>query len=157
MNLTKCRFCETPLKYTFANLGMSPLSNSYLKQKDLQQMEPFYPLHVYVCENCRLVQLSEFQSPEQIFGDYAYFSSYSETWLSHVKAYTELMTERFGFDSKSQVVEIASNDGYLLQYFKEKENPCFRDRTRKECSVLRQESRGFQLLLNFLEQRWPPN
>ena len=123
MNLTKCRFCETPLKYTFANLGMSPLSNSYLKQVDLQKMEPFYPLHAFVCENCRLVQLPEFQAPEQIFSDYAYFSSYSESWLSHVKAYTELMTERFGFDSKSQVVEIASNDGYLLQYFKEKSIP----------------------------------
>ena len=123
MNLTKCRFCETPLKYTFANLGMSPLSNSYLKQVDLQKMEPFYPLHAFVCENCHLVQLPEFQAPEQIFSDYAYFSSYSESWLSHVKAYTELMTERFGFDSKSQVVEIASNDGYLLQYFKEKNIP----------------------------------
>lgn len=123
MNLTKCRFCETPLKHTFANLGMSPLSNSYLKREDLQKMEPFYPLHAFVCENCRLVQLMEFQSPEQIFGDYAYFSSYSESWLSHVKAYTELMTERFGFDSKSHVVEIASNDGYLLQYFKEKGIP----------------------------------
>lgn len=123
MNLAKCRFCETPLKYTFANLGMSPLSNSYIKQENLQRMEPFYPLHALLCENCYLVQLSEFQSPEQIFGDYAYFSSYSESWLNHVKAYTELMTERFGFDSKSQVVEIASNDGYLLQYFKEKSMP----------------------------------
>jgi len=123
MNLTKCRFCETVLKYTFANLGMSPLSNSYVKKENLQRMEPFYPLHALVCENCRLVQLAEFQSPEQIFGDYAYFSSYSESWLNHVKAYTELMIERFGFDSKSQVVEIASNDGYLLQYFKEKSIP----------------------------------
>jgi SAM-dependent methyltransferase len=102
---------------------MSPLANSYLKPEELHQAEAFYPMHVYVCETCYLVQLPEFESPEHIFGDYAYFSSYSETWLKHAKTYVEQMIERFGFDSSSQIVEIASNDGYLLQYFKEKGVP----------------------------------
>jgi 2-polyprenyl-3-methyl-5-hydroxy-6-metoxy-1,4-benzoquinol methylase len=123
MNLINCRFCKTPLRHTFADLGMSPLSNSYLKPEDLQKMEPFYPLHVYICENCHLVQLPEFQSPEKIFRDYAYFSSYSETWLNHAKVYAQLMIDRFGFTTKSHVIEIASNDGYLLRYFKEKNIP----------------------------------
>ncbi len=120
---TKCRFCETPLKHTFADLGMSPLANSYLKPAQLQHMEPFYPLHVYVCKACYLVQLPVFESPEEIFSDYAYFSSYSESWLKHAKTYTDLMIGRFGFNSHSQVIEIASNDGYLLQYFKERGIP----------------------------------
>jgi len=123
MNLINCRFCETPLRHTFVDLGMSPLSNSYLKPEDSQKMEPFYPLHVYICENCYLVQLPEFQSPEKIFRDYAYFSSYSETWLNHAKVYAQLMIDRFGFTTKSHVIEIASNDGYLLRYFKEKNIP----------------------------------
>lgn len=123
MSLIKCRFCETPLKYSFADLGMSPLANSYLRQEDLHKMEPFYPLHAYVCENCFLVQLPEFRAPEHIFGNYAYFSSYSDSWLNHAKEYATQMVDRFGFNSDSQVVEIASNDGYLLQYFKEMNVP----------------------------------
>ena len=102
---------------------MSPPSNAYLEPAQLQQMEKFYPLHAYVCTNCFLVQLQEFESPEQIFSDYAYFSSYSQTWLQHAKAYTGHMIERFGFGKSSQVVEIASNDGYLLQYFLQKGIP----------------------------------
>ncbi len=102
------------------DLGVSPLANSFLNTEQLNEMEPFYPLHVYVCEVCFLVQLPELQSPEKIFEDYAYFSSYSESWLRHAKDYVELMVERFGFNSNSQIIEIASNDGYLLQYFKEK-------------------------------------
>ena len=125
MNKTrnKCRFCETPLQHIFVDLGMSPLANSYLKAEQLQEMESFYPLHTYVCENCYLVQLLEFESPEHIFSDYAYFSSYSDSWLKHAKDYTDMMVQRFHFNSKSQVIEIASNDGYLLQYFKEKQIP----------------------------------
>ncbi len=119
----KCRFCDNQLKSTFVDLGISPLANSYLKVEQLQQMEPHYPLCVYVCEKCYLVQLPEFEAPADIFGDYAYFSSYSESWLKHARDYVELMIERFGFNSDSQVIEIASNDGYLLQYFKEKEIP----------------------------------
>jgi len=121
----KCRFCGNELRYTFADLGMSPIANDNLTSEHLNRAEKFYPLHTYVCDRCLLVQLEEFESPEHIFGDgdYAYFSSYSESWLRHAKAYTELMVERFKFSSASQVVEIASNDGYLLQYFHQRGIP----------------------------------
>ncbi len=115
----KCRFCETTLRYTFVNLGMSPLCESYVDADNLDKMEPFYPLHVYVCEECFLVQLQEYVSPQEIYSEYAYFSSYSDSWLEHVKSYVKMMNEKFGIDSEKQVVEIASNDGYLLQFFKE--------------------------------------
>jgi SAM-dependent methyltransferase len=118
-----CRFCGTPLQHTFVNLGVSPVANDYVSESRLNEMEPFYPLHVYVCEQCFLVQLEEFESPEQIFGDYAYFSSYSVSWLEHAKKYVEMMIERFGYNQTSQVIEMASNDGYLLQYFVEHNVP----------------------------------
>ena len=118
-----CRFCKTPLQHVFVDLGVQPLANSYLKTEQLRKMEPHYPLCVYVCDTCYLVQLPEVQTPEEIFSDYAYFSSYSESWLKHAKDYTSLMIDRFGFDARSQVIEIASNDGYLLKYFKEKNIP----------------------------------
>ena len=118
-----CRFCSTPLSVTFADLGMSPPSNAYLKPEQLNQMERFYPLHAYVCERCKLVQLEEFESPAQIFTEYAYFSSFSSSWLQHAERYVARMVERFGFGASSQVVEIASNDGYLLQYFKRRGVP----------------------------------
>jgi 2-polyprenyl-3-methyl-5-hydroxy-6-metoxy-1,4-benzoquinol methylase len=102
---------------------MSPLCESYLKPEKLNQMEPFYPLHVYVCDQCFLVQLEEYVNPEHIFSEYAYFSSYSDTWLQHSKAYTDMVVERLKLDKQSQVVEVASNDGYLLQYFAEKDIP----------------------------------
>ena len=121
--LHQCRFCDNPLTYTFVDLGVSPLANSYLNEAQLQNMEPFYPLRVYVCERCYLVQLPVFRSSVEIFSDYAYFSSYSDSWLQHAKRYTDSMIERFGFDHESQIIEIASNDGYLLQYFKEKKIP----------------------------------
>jgi 2-polyprenyl-3-methyl-5-hydroxy-6-metoxy-1,4-benzoquinol methylase len=123
MTTNTCRFCGTSLTQTFCDLGMSPLSNAYLKPSQLQQPEAFYPLHAYVCESCHLVQLLEFESPEHIFSDYAYFSSYSDTWLTHAKTYTDDMIKRFGFNQSSQIVEIASNDGYLLQYFVERGIP----------------------------------
>ena len=119
-----CRFCNTPLKHTFVDLGMSPLCESYLSLEQINQVEPFYPLHVHVCDRCFLVQLESYVSPEHIFTEYAYFSSYADTWLQHAKSYTDLMVERFGFDEQSFVVEVASNDGYLLQYFVEKNIPC---------------------------------
>ena len=122
-NHRSCRFCREPLTRSFADLGMSPLANSYVKPDKLHAMEPFYPLHAYVCEKCLLVQLEEFETPSQIFGDYAYFSSYSKSWLQHAKNYVEQMVARFGIDARSQVIEIASNDGYLLQYFKERGVP----------------------------------
>jgi len=102
---------------------MSPLCESYLSADQLNQMEPFYPLHVYVCGNCFLVQLQEYVSPEHIFSDYAYFSSYSDSWLAHASKYTDQMVKRFGLNGQHLVVELASNDGYLLQYFVEKRIP----------------------------------
>ena len=119
----KCRFCGDNLKRSFADLGMSPLANSYVKKEKLHAMEPFFPLHAYVCDSCLLVQLEEFESAENIFSDYSYFSSFSESWLKHAKNYTEMMIKRFNIDKNWQVMEIASNDGYLLQYFKEQGVP----------------------------------
>ena len=115
-----CRFCDAPLTQTFADLGLTPLSNAFIAPERAGAMERFYPLHAYVCSNCRLVQLEEFETPEQIFTDYIYFSSYSESWLRHADAYAAMMIERFGLGADSRVVEIASNDGYLLQYFQQR-------------------------------------
>ncbi len=118
-----CRFCDAPLTQTFVDLGMSPLCESYLRADQLNQMEPFYPLHVWVCERCYLVQLEEYVSPADIFTEYAYFSSYADTWLQHARAYVDQVTDRFGLHAGSHVVEVASNDGYLLQYFVQKGIP----------------------------------
>lgn len=118
-----CRFCGTKLQQVFIDLGLSPLANSYLKQDDLERDEHYFPLRVYVCSECFLVQLEEWESPENIFGDYAYFSSYSTSWLSHAKAYVTEMVTRFGIGPNDKVVEVASNDGYLLQYFVERGIP----------------------------------
>jgi 2-polyprenyl-3-methyl-5-hydroxy-6-metoxy-1,4-benzoquinol methylase len=116
-----CRFCQNKLTHQFVDLGFSPPSNSFLKLEQLNQPETFYPLRIMVCEKCYLVQIDEFASHEDIFNsDYVYFSSFSKSWLEHAQKYTEIMIERFKFDDKSQVIEIASNDGYLLQYFKKK-------------------------------------
>ena len=119
----RCRFCDQPLRFTFVDLGMSPLCESFLSLEQLNGMEPFYPLHAYVCEHCFLVQLEEYVSPEHIFTEYAYFSSYADTWLKHCQDYTNLVSERFGLTGESFVVEVASNDGYLLQYFVQKGIP----------------------------------
>lgn len=112
-----CRFCGTMLQHTFVDLGMSPLCESYVDQENLDKMEAFYPLHVYVCSHCFLVQLLEYVSPKDIFTEYAYFSSFSDSWLKHAEIYVDMIIERLKLDNKSQVIEIASNDGYLLQYF----------------------------------------
>ncbi|MFT5445823.1 MAG: 2-polyprenyl-3-methyl-5-hydroxy-6-metoxy-1,4-benzoquinol methylase [Gammaproteobacteria bacterium] len=112
-----CRFCHSPLTTTFVDLGKSPMSNSYLLPEQANRMEPFYPLHAYVCDTCLLVQLEEFESPEAIFSDYAYFSSYSASWLEHARGYCEMAVDRFALGRNSQVVELASNDGYLLKNF----------------------------------------
>jgi len=118
-----CRFCAKPLHHTFADLGVSPLSNSYLAPEALNRMEPFFPLRVYVCEGCKLVQLPEHQSPDAIFSDYAYFSSFSDSWLEHAQRYADHITEYCDLGEASYVVEVASNDGYLLKYFKAKNIP----------------------------------
>ena len=120
MKIGHCRFCGAELKNTFVDLGRSPLANSFLSTEGIGRAEAFYPLHVFVCENCLLVQLEEFESAENIFSDYLYFSSFSESWLRHCNVYAGEMTKRYGLGASSLVVEIASNDGYLLQYFKER-------------------------------------
>ena len=102
---------------------MSPLANAYLTAAHLQQMESFYPLHAWVCSACFLVQLQEFESPERIFSDYAYFSSYSDTWIEHARVYTNAVVERFGLGPEHRAVEIASNDGYLLRHLVDKGIP----------------------------------
>ncbi len=117
MPLRTCRFCNSRLSTVFVDLGNSPLANNYLTAAQLSTMEPFYPLCVYVCETCFLAQLEVFESPDRIFADYVYFSSYSDTWLEHARNYADIATRRFGLDSATQVIEVASNDGYLLQYF----------------------------------------
>jgi SAM-dependent methyltransferase len=114
----RCRFCASPLHDTFVDLGMSPLCETFPSAAALNRMEPFYPLHVWVCRECFLVQLEEYVAPEVIFDDtYPYYSSYSDSWVDHARRYVEMMMERFGLDASSQVVELASNDGYLLQHF----------------------------------------
>lgn len=115
-----CRFCGTLLRHTFVDLGMSPLANGFRTEEQLSRPETYYPLRAFVCGNCFLVQLEEFESPRRIFSDYAYFSSYSQGWLDHARSYVNMMIDRFSLGSDTKVVEIASNDGYLLQYFKEK-------------------------------------
>lgn len=112
-----CRFCAAELRHTFADLGTSPLCQSIIRPDQLQDMEPSYPLHAYVCHNCFLVQLQEFVAPQNIFSEYAYFSSYSSSWVEHARRYTDMAAERFGLGPDSKVMEIASNDGYLLQHF----------------------------------------
>jgi 2-polyprenyl-3-methyl-5-hydroxy-6-metoxy-1,4-benzoquinol methylase len=118
-----CRFCSAPLDQVFADLGMSPLANSYLTPEQANAMEPFYPLRAFVCGNCFLVQVEQFETPDQIFSDYAYFSSYSTSWLEHCHQYVEQVVDRFQLGGGSRVVEMASNDGYLLQYFDERGIP----------------------------------
>jgi SAM-dependent methyltransferase len=115
--MANCRFCQTALRRTFVDLGMSPLCESFLTREQLNQMEPFFPLHAYVCEGCFLVQVEEYVGPERIFNEYAYFSSYSRAWLAHAQSYTDMIVSRLGLDHTSQVIELGSNDGYLLQYF----------------------------------------
>jgi SAM-dependent methyltransferase len=119
-----CRFCKAPLKHTFADLGKSPLCETFLEAHQLNQMEAFFPLHVWVCDRCFLVQLEEYVAPDQIFtSHYGYFSSYSDSWLAHARRYVEMATQRFQLGPHHHVVELASNDGYLLQYFVEKGIP----------------------------------
>ena len=118
-----CRFCRFPLSHTFVDLGMSPLCESYRTADQLDEMEPFFPLRVWVCSECFLVQLGEYVSPAAIFTEYAYFSSYSESWVRHAKSYADRMAESLRLGAGSRVVEVASNDGYLLQHFAAKGIP----------------------------------
>lgn len=121
--MADCRFCRNPLSNVMIDLGMSPLCERNLEASQLNIMEPFYPLKVWICDSCFLAQLEEYVSPQEIFTEYGYFSSYSDSWLRHAKHYADLMTTQLKLDNKSQVIELASNDGYLLQFFKEKGIP----------------------------------
>lgn len=122
--MLRCRACDNILGAAFLSLGSSPLANAFLSKDDLHKMEPHYPLNVYLCDKCYLVQVEEFEPPKNIFSaDYAYFSSYSQTWLDHCRAYSEMAIDRFGLGRDSFVVEIGSNDGCLLQYFKKNDIP----------------------------------
>src|ERR1700761_1186980 len=112
-----CRLCDAPLTHTFVDLGMSPLCESYIPEEKLDEVESFYPLHVRLCDTCLLVQLPAYVPGEDIFSDYAYFSSYSDSWVAHAKRYAEDMIGRLGLTPGSLVTEVASNDGYLLQHF----------------------------------------
>src|SRR5215813_857342 len=115
----RCRFCNGHL-VEFVDLGMSPLCESFLARGQLNAMEPFYPLIAHVCENCFLVQLEEYVAPVHIFTEYAYFSGFSDAWLDHARQYAEVMTKRLQLGASSLVIELGSNDGYLLQYFVQK-------------------------------------
>lgn len=120
----KCRHCKTELKHVFVDLAYSPVSNAMLSSEQLNEPELYFPLKIYTCHNCWLVQVDEMEKADKIFdAEYTYFSSFSTSWLQHAKRYVDMMTERFGFNTSSLVLEIASNDGYLLQYFKEKKIP----------------------------------
>jgi SAM-dependent methyltransferase len=119
----RCRFCDAVLRHSFADLGMSPLANAYVAPNRLQQPERFYPLHAYVCERCFLVQLPTAVTPDEIFSDYAYFSSYSDSWLEHARRFVDEISERLELGPANQVVELASNDGYLLRWFIERGIP----------------------------------
>src|SRR5688572_23872031 len=120
----KCRFCATELRDVFIDLTNCPPSNSFLAEEDLAMPEQFYPLKVFTCNNCFLVQIDEYKKSASIFNDqYVYFSSYSSSWLEHARQYTTMAIERFGLTPASKVIEIASNDGYLLQYFHQKNIP----------------------------------
>lgn len=135
MSTPACRFCQAPLQHTFCDLGMSPLSNAIVPAERLSAAETYFPLHVLVCDRCWLVQLPEHESPQRIFShDYAYFSSYSESWLAHARAYADQMIGRFAYGSHSRVVEIASNDGYLLQYFLERGVPVLGVEPAENCA-----------------------
>ena len=121
----KCRHCSTDLKHTFLDLGSAPPSNAYLLSADLTKLERWYPLKVNVCAECFLVQTEDYADADQLFdADYAYFSSFSKTMLDHSKCYVDDMVERYNLNEKCMVIEIAANDGYLLQYIKDKSIPC---------------------------------
>ncbi len=123
--MMQCRFCDNPLKHEFIDLINAPPSNSFLSIDQLEQPEIFYPLKLFVCDSCWLVQIDEYKNAEEIFSnDYAYFSSYSKSWLQHAENYVEMITEKLHLTESSMVMEIASNDGYILQYFKKKHVPC---------------------------------
>lgn len=147
----KCRFCQNQLTHEFIDLVNSPPSNSFLSLEELNQPEVFYPLKLFVCEKCLLVQIDEYKKSEEIFSDeYAYFSSFSSTWLEHARRYVEMVTARLGLNKESFVIEIGSNDGYLLQYFKEKNIPCLGIEPAKSTADVARD-KGVEVITEFFD------
>jgi C-methyltransferase C-terminal domain/Putative zinc binding domain/Methyltransferase domain len=146
--LPSCRFCAAPLRHTFVDLGMSPLCESYVPAERVNAMEAFYPLHAKICERCLLVQLEEFVAADEIFSEYAYFSSYSDSWVAHARAYVEMAIDRFGLGPDSLVVELASNDGYLLQHVIERGIPALGIEPAANVAVAAQE-KGIETVVEF--------
>ena len=145
-----CRSCGTPLTHVFVDLGMSPVSNAMRRPSEAHEMEPFYPLRTFVCADCKLVQIDDVQPAATHFqGYYTYFSSYSKSWLEHARRYAEMMTARFGLDGASKVVEVASNDGYLLQYFKAQGIPVLGIDPAANCAEVAERDRGVPTLVRF--------
>jgi len=144
----KCRFCDTELEHIFSNLGMSPLANSYLEEKDLNNKEVFFPLCAYVCEKCLLVQIDKFENPKKIFSNYAYFSSYSKSWIKHNEDFAKSTISQFNLNEKNQVIEIASNDGYLLQHFQKNNIPVLGIDPAKNVAKVAQE-KGIKTITKF--------
>ncbi len=147
-----CRFCSAPLSFTMVDLGKSPLCQTMLSAEQLNHGEMFYPLHVYVCGECSLVQIEEYVTPQDIFSDYVYFSSYSDSWLDHAKRYVGHMVDRFGLDETSRVIELASNDGYLLQYFVEHNIPALGIEPAANVAKVAQAS-GIDTLVAFFDEQ----
>lgn len=148
-----CRFCGAGLTYTFVDLGMSPLCESYLAPEQLNHVEPFYPLRVYVCGSCFLVQLDEYVAPDGIFSEYAYFSSYSDSWVEHARRYSDQVIARFGLDTGSQVMEVASNDGYLLQHFAKRGIPVLGIEPAANVAKVAIDKKGIPTVVRFLGQQ----
>ncbi len=150
--MATCRLCDSELQETLVDLGSSPPCESFLRADQLNEAEPFYPLHVWICGECLLAQLEEYVAPEDIFTDYAYFSAYSSSWVEHARRYTEKMVERFGLGPESLVVELASNDGYLLQHFVERGVPSLG--IDPAANVAEEaEARGVETLVAFFDSR----
>ncbi len=149
----KCRFCQNKLTHEFIDLVNSPPSNSFLSIEELNAPEIFYPLKLYVCEKCFLVQIDEYKKSEDIFSNkYAYFSSYSKSWLEHARQYVEIVTARFELNKESFIVEIGSNDGYLLQYFKKKNIPCLGIEPAKNTADVAR-AKGIEVISDFFDVR----
>jgi SAM-dependent methyltransferase len=149
MTPPKCRFCQSPLDHVLCDLGVSPLSNSYVKFENGGLAEKSYPLKVWICDKCLLAQLESFESPDAIFSEYLYFSSFSSSWVEHARRYCDMMTDRFGFNEESQIVEIASNDGYLLQHFKARGIPVLGVEPAANVAKVAWEERGIPSVVKF--------
>jgi SAM-dependent methyltransferase len=147
-----CRFCGAPLERTFVDLGMSPLCERILRADQLDEMEPFFPLHVRICDACRLVQLPAYVPPEEIFSEYAYFSSYSDSWVDHARRFAEAIIADRSLDADSQVIELASNDGYLLQHFASQGVPILGIEPAANVAAVAVE-RGIPTLVEFFGER----